>query len=61
MKGISRAGLVLLALSLCAPLTVAQVTTATIFGTVKDDSGADLPGVTLTIKHLETGLVRSLI
>lgn len=39
----------------------AQVTTATIVGTVRDETGAVLPGVTITVKNLETGIVRTLI
>src|SRR5262245_18892109 len=34
----------------------AQVTTATIMGTVKDDSGAVLPGVSVVIKDTDTGI-----
>lgn len=39
----------------------AQVTTASISGAVSDDSGAVLPGVSVTVKNLDTGLVRALI
>jgi outer membrane receptor protein involved in Fe transport len=38
-----------------------QTTTANIYGTVKDESGALLPGVTVSAKNLETGLMRSLV
>ncbi|MBI2821418.1 MAG: carboxypeptidase regulatory-like domain-containing protein, partial [Acidobacteria bacterium] len=39
----------------------AQVTTATILGTVKDQSGGVLPGVTIAIANTETGLRRELV
>jgi len=32
-------------------LSVAQISTATILGTVKDTSGALVPGVSITVKH----------
>ena len=38
-----------------------QVTTATISGTVKDETEAVLPGVEVTVKNLETGIDRSVI
>jgi hypothetical protein len=37
----------------------AQETTGTILGTVTDASGGVLPGVTVSVKHLETSQVRS--
>jgi len=40
-------------------LIFAQGSTATIVGTVKDVSGAVLPGTAVTVKHLETGLTRT--
>ena len=40
---------------------LAQLTTGTIFGTVKDGSGAVLPGATLTVTNIETGIVRSAV
>jgi hypothetical protein len=36
-----------------------QTTAGTILGVVSDESGARLPGVTVTITHLDTGIVRS--
>ena len=36
-----------------------QTTAGTILGAVSDESGARLPGVTVTITHLDTGIVRS--
>src|SRR2546427_788139 len=39
----------------------AQTSTATILGVVKDTSGALVPGVSITVKHTETGLTRTAI
>ena len=43
------AGLCIVLVGLCAP-AYAQRTTGTIIGTVTDESGAVLPGVTVTLK-----------
>src|SRR5437660_9152408 len=40
-------------------LVLAQGSTASIIGTVRDVSGAVLPGTLVTVKHLETGLTRT--
>src|SRR5712691_13044448 len=50
---------VLIALETC--LVFAQTSTATILGVVKDTSGALVPGVTITVKHTESGLTRTVI
>src|SRR2546427_3459943 len=50
---------VLIALPTC--LVFAQTSTATILGVVKDTSGALVPGVSITIKHTETGLTRTAV
>src|SRR3989449_3587022 len=42
-------------------LSFAQTSTATILGTVKDASGALVPGVSITVKHTESGLTRSVV
>src|SRR5881296_2515317 len=42
-------------------LSFAQTSTATILGTVKDTSGALVPGVSITVKHTESGLTRSVV
>src|SRR5262245_55115389 len=39
----------------------AQGTTGTILGTAKDESGALVPGVTVTVTHVGTGTVRTAI
>ena len=40
---------------------VAQVTTGTISGTAQDSTGAVVPGVTVTIRHIDTGLTRTAV
>src|SRR5205809_4215643 len=50
---------VLIALGTC--LSIAQTSTATILGTVKDTSGALIPGVSITVEHTETGQTRTVI
>ena len=40
---------------------VAQLTTGTILGTVKDQSEAVLPGATVTVSNVETGSVRTTV
>src|SRR5207247_8005221 len=47
----------ILIISLASPL-VAQTVTGTLRGTVTDRSGAMLPGVTITMRNVETGLER---
>jgi len=37
----------------------AQVTTATILGTVTDSTGAIVPGISITIRNVETGITRA--
>src|SRR5947208_14762545 len=49
----------LIALGTC--LSLAQTSTATILGTVKDDSVALIPGVSITVKHTESGLTRTVV
>src|SRR5947199_3707910 len=50
---------VLMALPAC--LVFAQTSTATILGVVKDTTGALIPGVSITIKHTDTGQTRTAI
>ena len=40
---------------------LAQVTTGAVSGTVRDESGAILPGVSVEVKHLATGINRSVL
>src|SRR5260370_28554317 len=40
-------------------IAVAQVTTGTISGTVSDSTGAVVPGVTINLKSIETGISRT--
>ncbi len=42
---------------LAAVPAMAQFDSATVLGTVKDDSGGVMPGVTVTLTNLETGIV----
>src|SRR2546426_3347600 len=49
----------IIALGTC--LIFAQTSTATILGTVKDSSGAVVPGVSITVKHTESGLTRTVV
>src|SRR5262249_31276686 len=51
---------VLIALS-TTPLVLAQTSTATIMGVVKDASGALIPGVSISVKHTESGQTRTAI
>jgi len=52
-------GVVLLAST--ASLAVAQITSATISGTIKDETGGVLPGVDVAVRSLDTGLTRSAV
>lgn len=54
-------GLISLFLVLPAGTVMAQTTTATISGLVKDESGAVLPGVSVNVKNVDTGSVRTLV
>ena len=40
---------------------LAQITSATISGTIKDQTGAVLPGADVVVKNVDTGLTRSII
>ena len=43
-----------------AQVATAQVNTATISGTLRDESGAVLPGAAVTVQNQDTGISRSL-
>src|SRR5438094_3496361 len=58
-KQVLTAIVVLIALQPC--LAFAQTATATIVGVVKDASGALIPGVSITVKHTDTGQTRTAI
>lgn len=51
----------LLSVVLCLKVGLAQVTTGAISGTIKDETGAVLPGVTVKVKNIETGITRTTI
>ena len=40
---------------------IAQITSATVSGTIKDQTGAVLPGVDVVVKNVDTGLTRSIV
>src|SRR5262245_31326989 len=40
---------------------IAMITSATVSGTIKDQTGAVLPGVDVVVKNLDTGLTRSVV
>ncbi len=62
LRGVLRLVAILLALQCgLAARADAQATGAVVLGTVLDDQGAVLPGVTLTIRNVESGLTRSLV
>ena len=44
---------------LCASLGMAQLDTGTISGTVRDQSGGAIPGATITIRNVATGISRN--
>jgi hypothetical protein len=56
-----KAALVVLACIAFAIASSAQVITGTVSGTVKDASGAVLPGVTIQVQNTDTGVARMLI
>ena len=48
----------LISLILSGHVVYAQVTTGTISGVAQDSSGAVIPGVSVTVKNLDTGITR---
>src|SRR5213593_4410780 len=59
IRGAAICGSVFAVVLLCGTLAYGQNTAGTILGAVSDESGARLPGVKVTITHLDTGIVRS--
>ena len=60
LRGMSRKAACLLALAgLSVALGLAQLPTATILGTVRDSTGAVVPGVTVTVRNTGTGATRT--
>jgi outer membrane receptor protein involved in Fe transport len=55
----TRACLALLACLTCASPAASQTSTGTLTGSVRDSSGAVMPGVAVAAKNVETGVVRS--
>src|SRR3989304_9042493 len=58
-KNLVRLASVSLWLALCSQVAFGQATTGTIFGIVKDLTGAVVPGVAITVRNVETGISRS--
>jgi len=46
---------------LAAPVGIAQTGTGTLTGDIKDPNGANLPGVSVVVKHLGTGATRTAV
>ena len=62
MKHLRLAGALLALVALLAPgLAIAQTTTGTILGEVKDSSGGAMPGVTVTAVNQANGLTRETV
>src|SRR6266404_3034265 len=58
--GLRKIHFAVIALLLAVPLAaIAQVTTATIVGTVSDPSGSIVPGAQVTARNVDTGLTRT--
>jgi hypothetical protein len=51
----------LLALAAVSPVAHAQIGSGQIEGTVKDEQGGVLPGVTLSVRNQETGVTRTFV
>ena len=55
------ASVLLMVLLLFTTLAAQSVSTAQINGTIRDESGGGLPGVTITVTQAETGLTRTAV
>src|SRR5215813_5721903 len=56
-----RIGTVVLLIAVSCSLVVAQTSTASIVGVVRDASGALIPGVTINVKHIDSGQTRTVV
>ena len=56
-----RVTLAVVLLATTTSVAVAQITSATLSGTIKDETGGVLPGVDVAVKNLDTGLTRSAV
>ena len=56
---ISIMGITIVGLAVMVSSVTAQITTATIIGTVSDPNGAPVPAATVTAKNVDTGLTRT--
>src|SRR2546427_7895638 len=56
-----RVTLAVILLAATTSVAVAQITSATISGTIKDETGGVLPGVDVVVRNVETGLTRSVV
>ena len=61
LLGLSLAGLAVISCLVAPPEASAQAVSGTILGTVKDATGAVVPGATVTVSHTGTGFSRSLV
>jgi hypothetical protein len=52
---------VLMICTLCPAMAAAQFDTATVLGTVSDASGSQVPGVTVTLRNVDTGIAASTV
>src|SRR2546428_2173344 len=62
LHALGRVGIAIVALiAVGTALVFAQISTATILGSVRDTTGALIPGVNITVKHTESGLMRIVV
>ena len=61
LLSIGRFCLVGLWMPFVSSLLLAQITTGIISGTVTDETGAVLPGVTITVRNTETGITQTVV
>jgi hypothetical protein len=61
MRFAHRLGLLVLALAASVALAGAQATTGSIQGVVRDNQDALVPGATVTVRHVQTNVSRTLV